>query len=109
MQIALFLELLLSIPLRLQNLSQLELGKQLLRPSGPTKPMQVVFNSDEIKNDQSMIFDVPMTTQALIDEYWKYFRPLLEPGINNRLFITGGGTNKSPDSLRHGVTMAVKS
>jgi len=108
MQIALFLELLLSIPLRLQNLSQLEVGKQLLRPSGPTKPMQVVFNSDEIKNDQSMIFDVPMTTQALIDEYWKYFRPLLEPGINNRLFITGGGTNKSPDSLRHGVTMAVK-
>ena len=108
MQIALFLELLLSIPLRLQNLSQLEVGKQLLRPSGPTKPMQVVFNSDEIKNDQSMIFDVPMTTQALIDEYWKYFRPLLEPGISNRLFIIRGGASKSTDSLRHGVTMAVK-
>jgi integrase len=108
MQIALFLELLLSIPLRLQNLSQLEMGRQLVRPGGPTKSMQLVFNSDEVKNDQSMIFDVPAATESLIDEYWKYFRPLLEPGASNHLFITWGGAPKSSDSLRHGVTTAVK-
>ncbi|MBK9703153.1 MAG: site-specific integrase [Betaproteobacteria bacterium] len=108
MQIALFLELLLGIPLRLQNMSQLEIGKQLLRPGGPGKPMQLVFNSDEVKNDQSMIFDVPPTTQLLIDEYSKHYRPLLDTGISNHLFITQGGKPKSSDSLRHGVTMAVK-
>jgi hypothetical protein len=85
MQIALFLELLLSIPLRLQNLSQLEMGRQLLRPGGPAKLMQLVFNSDEVKNDQSMIFDVPTATQSLIDEYWKHFRPMLEPGTRQSL------------------------
>ncbi|MBK8686882.1 MAG: tyrosine-type recombinase/integrase [Betaproteobacteria bacterium] len=108
MQIALFLELLLGIPLRLQNLSQLEFGKHLLRPGGPGKPMQLVFNSDEVKNDQSMIFDVPATTQLFIDEYSKHFRPFLDTGISEHLFITQGGKPKSPDSLRHGVTMAVK-
>ncbi len=108
MQIALFLELLLGIPLRLQNLSQLEIGKQLLRPGGPGKPMRLVFNSDEVKNDQSMIFDIPATTQPLVDEYLKHFRPLLDAGISNHLFLTQGGTPKSSDSLRHGATMAVK-
>ena len=108
MQIALFLELLLNVPLRLQNLSQLEVGKQLLRPGGPTKPMQLVFNADEVKNDQSMVFDIPTAVQLLLDEYWQHFRPLLEPGNNGFLFITLGGARKSADSLRDGVTKAVK-
>ena len=108
MQIALFLELLLNIPLRLQNLSQLELGKQLLRPGGPTNPMQLVFTSGEVKNDQPMTFDIPTTVQTLLDEYWQQFRLLLEPGDSNFLFIMLGGARKSADSLRDGVTKAVK-
>ena len=108
MQIALFLDLLLSIPLRLQNLSQLEVGKQLLRPGGPTKPMQLVLNADEVKNDQSMIFNVPDGVQSLLDEYWQHFRPLLEPDNSAFLFITRGGILKSSESLRDGVTKAVK-
>ena len=108
MQIALFLELLLNIPLRLQNLSQLELGKQLLRPGGPAKPMRLVFNADEVKNDQAMTFDIPVVVQSLLDEYWQHFRPLLEPGNSEFLFITLGGARKSADALRDGVTKAVK-
>ncbi len=108
MQIALFLELLLSVPLRLQNLSQLEMGVNLLRPGGPARPMQVVFNADEVKNDQSMTFDIPAAVQALIDEYWTHFRPLLEPGASNHLFITLGGARKSPGSLRDGAIKAVR-
>ena len=108
MQIVLFLELLLNIPLRLQNLSQLEVGKQLLRPGGPTKPMQLALNADEVKNNQSMIFNVPVVVQSLLDEYWQHFRPLLEPENSGFLFITHGGAMKSADSLRDGVTKAVK-
>ena len=70
--------------------------------------MQLVFNADEVKNDQSMIFDVPSSVQSLLDEYWQHFRPLLEPGNSGFLFITRGGARKSADSLRDGVTKAVK-
>jgi integrase len=108
MQVALFLELLLNIPLRLQNLSQLEMGRQLLRPGGATKPMQLVFNADEVKNDQSMTFNIPAAAQLLLDEYWQHYRPLIEPGNSGFLFITFGGAMKSADSLRDGVTKAVK-
>ena len=108
MQIALFLVLLLYLPLRLQNLSQLEMGKQLLRPGGPTKPMRLVFNADEVKNDQAMTFDIPAAVQPLLDEYLQHFRPLLEPGNSGFLFITVRGARKSADSLRDGVTKAIK-
>ena len=106
-QIALFLELLLTVPLRLQNLSQLEIGKQLVRPGGPGKPMQLVFNSNEVKNDQSMIFDVPATVQSLIDEYLQHFRPL-RARIQQLPVHRLGRNAEEFGSLRHGVTMAVK-
>jgi integrase len=108
MQIALFLDLLLSIPLRIQNLSQLEVGRQLIRTAGPNEPMQLVLNADEVKNDQSMVFNVPVGVQALLDEYWQHFRPLLEPGNSDFLFIARGGVPKSSGSLRDGITKAVK-
>jgi len=107
MQVAVAAAILCAIPLRLKNLANLELGKQLTRPSGADGPMHLILESAEVKNGREMHFEVPVDVARLIDEYSTYYRPKLAPGKSQYLFIHQGGQRKPEGALRDGITKAV--
>jgi integrase len=59
LQSALALDLLLHVPLRMENLARLSFQKHLHWPQGPGKPALVVIGADETKNDGVLEFEVP--------------------------------------------------
>ena len=65
MQVAVAAAILCTIPLRLKNLANLELGKQLTRPSGADGSMHLVLESAEVKNGRQMHFEVPVDVARL--------------------------------------------
>jgi hypothetical protein len=76
-------------PIRLRNLSRIELGQNLIKPGGLSTPYWLVFANYDVKNrvDLSFKFDQPLTD--LIDEYIHEFRPTLLRGTNANWMFPG--------------------
>jgi hypothetical protein len=76
-------------PVRLRNLSRIELGKNLIKPGGPNTSYWLVFPNYDVKNrvDLNFKFDQPLTD--LIDEYIHEFRPALLRGANSSWLFPG--------------------
>jgi site-specific recombinase XerD len=75
--------------IRLSNLVGIELGKNLIKPSGPDSTYWLVFEHYDVKNrvDLQFHFDQPLTD--LIDEYVHEFRPTLLRGSNTSWLFPG--------------------
>jgi integrase len=81
-QLATAIAILSFAPVRLGNLSKIELGQNLIKPAGLHSPYWLVFPNYDVKNrvDLNFKFDQPLTD--LIDEYIHEFRPTLLRGAN---------------------------
>ena len=88
-QLAAAIAILTFAPVRLGNLSKIELGQNLIKPGGPNKPYWLVFPNYDVKNrvDLNFKFDQPLTD--LIDEYVHEFRPTLLRGANTAWLFPG--------------------
>jgi integrase len=91
-QLAVAIAILTFAPVRLANLVSIELGQNLIKPSGPNTPYWLVFPHYDVKNrvDLSFKFDQPLTD--LIDEYVQEFRPALLRGANGPWLFPGEGS-----------------
>jgi integrase len=81
-QLAAAIAILTFAPIRLGNLSKIELGQNLINPGGPNTPYWLVFPKYDVKNrvDLNFKFDQPLTD--LLDEYIHEHRPTLLRGAN---------------------------
>jgi integrase len=81
-QLATAVAILTFAPIRLGNLSKIELGQNLIKPGGRNTPYWLVFPNYDVKNrvDLNFKFDQPLTD--LIDEYIHEYRPTLLRGAN---------------------------
>jgi len=88
-QLAAAIAILTFAPIRLGNLSKIELGQNLIKPGGPKKPYWLVFPNYDVKNrvDLNFKFDQPLTD--LLDEYIHEFRPTLLRGANTGWLFPG--------------------
>lgn len=98
--IAVAIRILTYAPVRISNLSSIELDKNLVRPGGPGSPYMLVFEEYDTKNNVPLEYPLPADATALIDEYIHEFRPALLRGQNaNWLFPSDRGGHKASQTL----------
>jgi integrase len=90
-QLAVAILILIRAPIRLQNLSAIRIGINLIRPGGPNAPYMLVFPDYDVKNGVPLEFALDETTSALIDEYLHRHRPQLMQGFDHDWLFAGVG------------------
>ena len=100
MQMAVLLELLLHVPMRVKNAASLALDKHFQLPAGgkPGK-WRVSVAKGEVKNDKAIDAELSVETSALFERYVSVFRPALCSGQSTALFVSQGGQQKGPSAL----------
>ncbi len=99
-QMALAIRLLCIAPVRLQNLTSIELGFNLVRPGGRGSEYLLVFPDYDVKNGIPLEFPLDGETTAMIDAYVYRHRPTLMRGRNHdRLFPGDGKDQKDTKTL----------
>jgi integrase len=96
-QLAIAVAILTNAPVRLSNLVQIRLDKNLNKPGGPDAPYMLVFPDYDVKNRVNLEFPFDQELTGLIDEYVHHFRPTLQRG-SNELWLFPGETGGCKDA-----------
>jgi integrase len=96
-QLAVAIAILTNAPVRLSNLVQIRLDKNLIKPGGPDAPYMLVFPDYDVKNRVDLEFPFDQELTGLIDEYVHHFRPSLLRG-SNELWLFPGETGGCKDA-----------
>ena len=75
LQSALAIDLLLHVPMRMQNLASLRFDEHLHWPQGRRKPALITFRADETKNDVVLEFDLPTVLADRLHVYRNELAP----------------------------------
>ena len=105
-QIAVAIEILLMAPLRIGNLVNLDLERNLVRP-GRGKALHIVIEPAEVKNKEPLEYPLPPQSGALIERYVEEFRPWLAPTSSTALFPGEGGRPKRRHTLGKQISDAI--
>ena len=107
LQTALAIDLLIHVPLRLQNLISLRFDHHLHWPLGPRKPALITLGDEETKNSVPLEFEIPT---ALADRLWRY-RTEIAPGVigcrPDCVFVNSLGTGKTSGAIKIAIEKAV--
>src|SRR5216683_1243507 len=95
-QMAVAIEILLMAPVRMSNLTKLDIEQNLVRP-GQGKALHIVIAAEQVKNRSPLEFPLPPESVDLLDRYIREFRPHLTSPGNTALFpgIAGGSKNQA--------------
>ncbi|MDA8250229.1 MAG: hypothetical protein M0Z28_13795, partial [Rhodospirillales bacterium] len=108
---AVAIEVLLHIPLRLKNLANLRLGEHLKGDgSRAGRITHLVLRTDETKNEADLEWSVGPELAAVLDHYWRQFRPLLAVEGSTWLFPAPPPRDAplTDDTLRYHLVRAVR-
>ena len=106
MQTAVSIAILQSAPIRLQNLSAIQLGVHLRTNMAGDQQLHLSFAAEEVKNGQPLLLPLSGVACELLDEYLNHYRP---PGHESLLlFINADGSPKNADALRDGIQKAIR-
>jgi integrase len=90
-QMAVAIEILLMAPIRISNLVQLDIERNLVRP-GQGRALHLVVPAEAVKNREPLEYPLPPESVDLLERYIREFRPHLACKGNTSLFPgTGGG------------------
>jgi integrase len=105
-QTAVLIDILLHVPMRLENLGHLRLGVHLIR--GSRGSISVDIPAAETKNQMPISGPLPRDVSKRIEAYIERFRPLLNPAAGD-WFFPGGvqGEPKTGEALRSQIRKAV--
>jgi integrase len=95
-QLAAAIALLQAAPIRLRNLTQLDVEKNLI---GRGKKLYLVIGEDETKNREPIDFELPAETTEILSWYVREHRPVLLWERSSALFPGKGGKAKSSGLL----------
>jgi integrase len=108
-QLAAAIAILTFAPVRISNLVDIELDKNLTKPGGLITPYWLVFPDYDVKNRVDLNFQFDQTLTDLIDEYVHEFRPALLRGANCAWLFPGeGGDPKTRRTLGPQMTARIK-
>ena len=88
-QLAVSIAILSVAPIRLQNLTAIRLGTNLIKPGGPVSNYWLAFPDYDVKNRIRLEFPLERYLTRLIDEYVHDFRPTLLRGRNEDYLFPG--------------------
>jgi integrase len=99
LQTALAIDILLHIPMRMQNLTSLEFEVHLHWPQGRRKPALLTLRAAEIKNDVPLEFEIPMVLAERLHVYRNEIAPAVTGERPARVFVTFGGTPRTQAAI----------
>ncbi len=107
LQTALAIDILLHVPVRMQNLSAIRFDTHLHWPQGPHKPTIMKFGRQETKNDRKLQFELP----AVLSDRLQVYRGEIAPAVIGRtpetLFVTRRGNPKRQASIAVAIKKAI--
>jgi integrase len=97
-ELAVAIEILLMAPMRLGNLTQLDLDRNLVKP-GRGSAVHIVIEAESVKNREPLEYPLPAQSARLLDRYLREFRPHLAPLSSTALFPGRDGMPKQKNWL----------
>ena len=95
-------------PIRIGNLSDLDLERDLIRP-GRGKQLHIVLSAEQAKGGMPLEYRLPAPSVELIERYVEKFRPRLAHPRGTALFPGKGGGAKAITTLRKQISDTVHS
>jgi integrase len=93
-QMAVAIEILLMAPVRMRNLTTLDIEQNLVR-LGQGRALHIVIDAEAVKNSEALEYPLPPESVALLERYLREFRPHLTSAGNTALFPGIGGGSKN--------------
>jgi integrase len=106
-QLAVAIEILLMAPLRLANLVQLDLDRNLVRP-GCGNALHIVIEAESVKNREPLEYPLPAQSVRLLRRYLREFRPHLAPASSTALFPGRDGGPKKKGWLGKQISRSIR-
>ena len=99
----LIIAILAARPIRLKNLTAIEIGRQLVKVDAV---YWLIFEAGEVKNAKSIEVSLPDVLTEFIDTYLvRHRRRLLQERKTDRLWISRYGTPLADNSIRHQIKL----
>jgi integrase len=99
LQTALAIDLLIHVPVRMQNLSSINFDTHLHWPQGPRKPALITFRRQETKNDVTLEFELPTQLADRLQTFRNEVAPAVIGRKPDTLFITANGKPRSQAAI----------
>ena len=107
LQSALAIDLLIHVPLRMENLSSLNFNEHLHWPQGRGKPALVVFRVDETKNDIQLEFEIPKVLADRLQVYRNEIAPAVTGTRPDAVFVTWAGRPRTQAAITVAIEKTV--
>ena len=99
LQSALAIDLLLHVPMRMENLAALNFEQHLHWPQGRGKPALLVFNVDETKNGIPLEFEIPTALAERLQVYRNEIAPAVTGKRPDAVFVTWAGKPRTQAAI----------
>ncbi|MFC3101063.1 site-specific integrase [Altererythrobacter lauratis] len=100
MQMAVLLDLLLHVPLRIRNVSELDISKTIVPPvAGSVGNWRIAIDATDVKNGWAIDAELGDELGDMLDRYVNVFRPVLSKMPSTAFFISQSGLRKGPSVL----------
>jgi len=107
LQNALAIDILLHVPLRIENLSELRFDQHIYWPQGRGKPAILVLNGEETKTKRALEYELPA---VLADRLYIFRHEIAPPTVGkvpDALFISREGVPRARSTLRVAIQKTV--
>jgi integrase len=102
---AMAVELLTMAPIRIKNLTELDLDERLtVVRRGGEEALFIRIDRDEVKNGRPIRIPLPDSTARRLNVYLKKYRPLLCDGPSRALFPGKGGAIRNPSGFGQAIS-----
>jgi integrase len=105
---AVAIEILTLAPMRISNLAQLDIDRNLVR-TAPSGTMHIVIEPGTVKNGEALDFPLPSQSVELIERYLREFRPRLAPVGSTALFPGRSGGPKNTNGFAQQISDTIRS
>src|SRR5215472_4583113 len=106
-QMAAAIEILEIAPIRMRNLVNLDIERNLVR-SVRGGALHIVIGSEDVKNQEALEHPLPLESSALIDTYIEKFRPHLSLKNGTALFPGIGSHPKNQDAFGTQISRTIR-
>jgi integrase len=106
-QLAVAIEILLMAPIRMSNLVNIDIERNLVRP-GRGRALHIVMATEEVKNGEPLEYPLPPESIDLIERYIRKFRPHLVSAGNSALFPGIGAGPKNQDFFGTQISRTIR-
>jgi integrase len=108
LQTALAIDLLIHVPMRMQNLACLNFRAHLLWPQGRRKPALVTFRGEETKNRSPLEFEIPTVLAERLQVYRNEIAPAVIGERPDAVFVSFSGRPRKQDTIKMTITKTIR-